>query len=98
MEEFIKLNLGFIDLFLLKGTEGYVQFDAGFNVNKYLKALNKNSIDPKEIKLIVVNHAHGDHVAALKEIKDFTNAKVLVHKREAAYLRKGVSSRVLANR
>ena len=54
--------------------------------------MDKHNIDPKEIKLIVINHAHFDHVGALKDIKELTGAKVLVHKKEAEYIRKGVSA------
>ena len=94
MNEYIKLDLGFMNLYLLKVKDGYIQFDAGYSMKKYLKALDELSIDPKEIKLIVVNHAHGDHVAALKAMKEITNAQVLTQKKEAAYLRKGISSGV----
>ncbi len=93
MAKHIELDLGFTNIQLLKGEKGYVQMDAGYksNVKKYLRLLKKNNIDPSEIKLIIVNHAHFDHVGGLKTLKEITNAKVLVHENDAEYLRKGIS-------
>ena len=89
----IELNLGFTKVQLLKGEKGYVQMDAGHksNVKKYLRLLKKNNIDPSEIKLIIVNHAHFDHVRGLKALKEITNAKVLVQEEDVKYIQKGIS-------
>jgi len=96
MEDVIILNLGFNKIQLLKGKNGYIQMDAGYkwDIKRYLKLLKKNNIKPDEIKLIIVNHAHGDHVGGLKKLKKITNAKILVHEEEADYLQKGVSTKV----
>ncbi len=96
MEDVIILNLGFNKIQLLKGKNGYIQMDAGYrwNIKKYLKLLKKNNIKPDEIKLIIVNHAHGDHAGGLKKLKDITSAKILVHEEDADYLRKGVSTKI----
>ena len=94
MKEYIKLNLVFTEVYLIKTDNGYIQFEAGMkqNLKKYLKMLKKLEIDPKEIKLIVVNHAHFDHVSVLKTLKDITNAQILVHENDVEYLRKGISA------
>ncbi|MHA1954796.1 MAG: MBL fold metallo-hydrolase [Candidatus Heimdallarchaeaceae archaeon] len=96
MEEYIKLDLFFTEVYLLKTSDGYIQFEAGMkqNLKKYLKMLDKHKIDPEEIKLIVVGHAHFDHVSALKKMKELTKAQILVHENDAEYLRKGTSSEV----
>ncbi len=96
MEEYIELNLGFTKVQLLKAGDGYIQMDAGYksNVKKYLRLLKKQNIDPKAIKLIIVNHAHFDHVGGLKALKDISNAQVLVHENDANFLRKGISAEV----
>ncbi|MCK5046129.1 MAG: MBL fold metallo-hydrolase [Candidatus Heimdallarchaeota archaeon] len=87
------MNLFFTKVHLLKTADGYIQFDAGMiqNLKKYLRLLDKHNINPKEIKLIVVNHAHFDHVSALKKLKEITKAQILVHENDADYLRKGTS-------
>ncbi len=96
MNEVILLNLGFTNVYLLKADSGYIQFDTGwkFDVKKYLKLLEKKKIALEEIKLIVVNHAHFDHVGALKSVKELTQAKVLVHEEDSEYLIKGISAEV----
>lgn len=33
MEEYIKLDLGFTKVFLIKAKDGYIQFDAGYESN-----------------------------------------------------------------
>jgi len=94
LAEAIELDLGFTNVQLLRCKDGYIQMDAGYKskVKKYLRLLKKNNIDPSEIKLIIVNHAHFDHVGGLKTLKEITNAKILVHENDAEYLRKGTSA------
>ncbi len=96
MDEFLSLKLGLTQVYLLKAADGYIQIDAGYksNIDKYFKILEKNNINPEDIKLIIVSHAHSDHVGALKEIKDKTKAKVLVNENDAEYLIKGESAEV----
>ena len=96
MKEYIRLNLFFTKVHLLKTANGYIQLDAGMiqNLNKYLRLLDKHNIKPEEIKLIVVNHAHFDHVSALKKMKEITKAQILVHENDAEYLRKGISPEI----
>jgi glyoxylase-like metal-dependent hydrolase (beta-lactamase superfamily II) len=96
MEEVIRLNLGFTKIYLLKAEDGFIQFDTGYksNLKKYLRLLEKQGIDPKEIKLIIVNHAHFDHVGALKTVKYLTGAQVLAHETDAEFLKEGRSAEV----
>ena len=96
MEECIQLDLGFTKIYLLKAKEGYIQFDTGYanTIDKYLELLKQKNIALNEIKLIVVNHAHFDHVGALKKVKELTGAQVLVHEKEAKYIKRGKSAEV----
>lgn len=37
-------------------------------------------------KYIILTHGHGDHIGALKELKDFTGAAVCIHREDQAML------------
>ena len=54
MDEYIRLNLFFTKVHLIKTADGYIQFDGGMiqTLKKYLKLLVKHKINPEEIKLI----------------------------------------------
>ena len=55
--------------------EGII-IDPGAEANKILKKVEDLEL---EIKLIVLTHAHIDHVGALKEVKEATDAEVAIH-------------------
>lgn len=89
----IDLPLGIDHCYLVKG-ESYVLIDGGapkkFKI--FQKALREHHIQPKEIGLIILTHAHWDHIGSLRDIRDFTGAKVLVHKLEAPIVKGGLRS------
>lgn len=51
----------------------------------------KNKIEELEInvKYIILTHAHIDHVIALDELKNYTNAEIVIHKEDAKILNDG---------
>ena len=99
MENIVHINLGFTNVYLLRTDSGFIQVDTGYdwNVKKYLKILKKKNIKPNEIKLIIVNHAHFDHIGSIKEIKEITGAQILVHEHDKEFLIKGISAPVCPN-
>ena len=44
------------------------------------------------IKYIIITHGHGDHIGALSEVKQFTNAPVLIHGLDKDMLKDGDKS------
>jgi glyoxylase-like metal-dependent hydrolase (beta-lactamase superfamily II) len=44
------------------------------------------------IKYIIITHGHGDHIGALSEVKQFTNAPVLIHELDKDMLKDGNKS------
>ena len=80
--------------YLIKGKKGYLLIDTGFpnTVKTFLNALEKKSINLQDIVLIVITHFHYDHVGNLKEIKDFTGAKIIVSSNEYILLKNGIIS------
>jgi glyoxylase-like metal-dependent hydrolase (beta-lactamase superfamily II) len=78
------VKLGGSNSYLLYGTSGIILVDAGIKGSKakLKRALEKEKTLPHDIKLIVVTHGHYDHVQGLNEIREFTQAPILVHERE----------------
>lgn len=90
------IKMGFVKSYLICGEAGCVMVDAGIkkDAKALLAGLRKNSIQPEDIKLIVITHAHGDHVGGLLEMKQKTGAPILIHEREAHFLLEGISTPV----
>lgn len=86
--EFKKLELGFgqMNSYILwdeKTKEGAI-IDPGYDFYLIEKALEEDGIDPK---FILLTHSHGDHIGAIKELKDkYEDLKVYVHKDEEQML------------
>jgi glyoxylase-like metal-dependent hydrolase (beta-lactamase superfamily II) len=53
---------------------------------KLFKFMMKNNINPSEIRIIILTHAHYDHVGNVAWLKKITKAKVFIHKNEADFL------------
>ena len=81
-----KIVLGFNNSYLLKGEHGYVMIDAGImnQGRNFLRGLKYHNIDAQQIQLIIITHAHFDHVGSLAVIKDIcSQCPVLIHPYEA---------------
>jgi glyoxylase-like metal-dependent hydrolase (beta-lactamase superfamily II) len=57
---------------------------------KFIKSINKVSIKPEDIKLIIPTHGHWDHIGSAKEIKEITGAKIAMHRLEKDCLEKSL--------
>ncbi len=53
--------------------------DPGDEPDRILDFVNENNL---KVKFIVCTHAHFDHVGAINEIKEATNAKIILHQDE----------------
>lgn len=68
--------------------EGII-IDPGAEANRILKKVEELGL---EIKLIVLTHAHGDHIGALVEVKEATGAEVTLHSDDIGTLQMRLSS------
>lgn len=86
-----RINMGASNSYLIPAKKGYILIDAGISKkSKTLKrALKKLNAEPEDIKLIIITHAHHDHVGSLHEIKRLSKAPVLLHQKEKTSLEKG---------
>lgn len=96
MTKIITLNLGLSNSFLIK-QDGLILVDTGINVSTeiFVKIFKENSINPQEIKLIIITHGHTDHFAHISQLKKMTGARVLCHKNALHAIKTGISSEVI---
>lgn len=80
----IKLDLGGANSYLIRGEKGFLLIDTGLKGAKVklINQLKETEIEPTDISLIIITHDHYDHTGGLKEIKELTGAKVLIHEDE----------------
>jgi len=73
--------------------EKVIMIDGGApkQVKGFMKALERLSLKPEDIGLIVLTHGHWDHIGSAKEIKNITGAKLALHQREKECLEKSLT-------
>lgn len=86
-----KVKMGIANVYLINTEKGFILVDSGMKnkINKLEKTLNKIDAKLKDIVLIVITHVHYDHVWSLYQLKEKTNAKILIHNKEKNILQKG---------
>ncbi len=73
--------------------KGTVMVDSGppNKIDSFIKSIQKASIDPKQIKLIVHTHGHWDHIGSAKAIKETTGAQIAMHEPDKGWLEKSLN-------
>lgn len=82
----------FTNSYALRADDGSVTLiDAGTRTapRRILATLSKLEVAPRDVRRIVVTHAHPDHAGGLAKLVEQTGASVSAHEREAIYLRDG---------
>ncbi|MBC8336768.1 MAG: MBL fold metallo-hydrolase [Anaerolineales bacterium] len=81
------IQMGLDTVYIIKG-ESVILIDGGdpHKLNVFQEGLEKASINPKDIQLIILTHGHWDHIGSAKDIKDLTGAKVLMHQKDMKFL------------
>lgn len=84
------LKLGLNSCYLIR-SKNIVMVDSGTpgKLKVFKRKLAKLYIHPDDVKLIVLTHSHFDHVGSVKEIKEYTGAKILIHESEKKFLEEG---------
>jgi glyoxylase-like metal-dependent hydrolase (beta-lactamase superfamily II) len=69
-------------------SKGVILIDGGdpHKIENLKHGLERASIKPQEIKLILLTHGHWDHIGSTKEIQALTGAKVLLHQKDMHFL------------
>lgn len=89
------VSLGMVSVYLVPAGDGCALIDAGVagQEGKILAAMSGLGLAPESLRLILITHAHGDHIGTLQAMVQRTHAPVLVHRSEAPAL---VSGRALS--
>ena len=73
---------------LLEAGDASVMIDTGMVGEPILvqRLLRRLRLQPKSIKAILLTHGHLDHAGNLAWLKDWTGAKIFVHREEQAHV------------
>ncbi|MEJ2204128.1 MAG: MBL fold metallo-hydrolase [Gemmatimonadota bacterium] len=84
------ISLGFDTCYVLEG-EGVIVVDAGQprKGRAFVRGMERAGIEPRDVRLILLTHAHWDHMGSASELKDITGAPLAVHEREAPWVESG---------
>jgi glyoxylase-like metal-dependent hydrolase (beta-lactamase superfamily II) len=87
----VSIPLGFSRGYLITWETRAILVDTGQKKQtKSLTAvLKQKNLSYRDLTHIVLTHSHYDHVGGLAELRQKSDAKVVVHKEEAGYLRNG---------
>jgi glyoxylase-like metal-dependent hydrolase (beta-lactamase superfamily II) len=83
-------GLSFVNAYVIRGNDGYLLVDAGWNTDESFDAL-KNGMaeigaDVKDITQIVVTHIHPDHYGMAGRIKKISGATLAMHHIEKDFI------------
>ncbi len=90
-----RVNLGFVNAYLLEDGDGLVLVDTGTpgSAEYILDAIRSLGKLPEDVSHILVTHLHADHTGSLAALKVATGAPALMHPADAEMVRRGESAR-----
>lgn len=70
-----------VNCYLIPGAQGCIIVDTGLpgSENKIEKALLQQGLSCKDIKLIVITHAHVDHAGSAARLRELSGAPIVAH-------------------
>jgi hydroxyacylglutathione hydrolase len=84
------LPLKMVNAHLLLGSQGCVLIDAGLpgSATKVERVLLQQGLSLRDIRAIVITHAHVDHAGGAAELREKTRAPILAHADDLPYYRR----------
>ncbi len=88
MENLVTLTHRSTHTFLIDLGAGKLMVDAGWagSLPVLMSQLRAYSIDPSEIKFVLITHTHPDHAGLAQEIKQISGARLLIHEIQIPFL------------
>ena len=87
--EIISIESKGANTYVLKEGKDWILVDVGQSYDMVIREMKKLKLTLERLKLVIITHAHSDHVKALSELKEKTGCKVLVHREDKESLEKG---------
>jgi len=86
----VSIPLGFDTCYVLE-SDGVIALDAGEpkRGQAFAAGLARAGIPPERVQLILLTHAHWDHMGSAADLKRITGAPLAVHEREASWVENG---------
>lgn len=86
------LPLKIVNAHLVIGDDSCLLIDAGLpgSTTKVEKALSANGLSLRDIRAIVITHAHVDHAGGAAELRDKSGAPILAHEDDLPYYKREI--------
>jgi glyoxylase-like metal-dependent hydrolase (beta-lactamase superfamily II) len=83
--EVLQLNLGMVNSYLIKGSDGFILVDTGISMNRAAldEQLDKSGCTPGKLKLIVLTHGDIDHIGSAAYLGKKFGVKIAMDKNDA---------------
>jgi len=94
MVRVILIKVGYSNAYLVSENGKWLMVDTGLtNKQKIIQSkFNQLGISAEDLSLIIVTHAHYDHVGNLRWVREASNAPVIVHESEKIILEQGIKT------
>lgn len=88
LPDLIRIDLGYVNVFLWTGAAGPTLIDTGFpwTFSRLVEALKAAGVKPADIQRIIITHADLDHIGGLRKLRSLTSAPIACHTAEAAFI------------
>lgn len=91
------IHVGFTNCFPIDTGDGLVLIDTGLDTDQNWERLNRGleerCYSMRDVRWVLLTHAHTDHCGLVHRVKDASNAQVIIHQLEAFFLRQGTGHR-----
>jgi glyoxylase-like metal-dependent hydrolase (beta-lactamase superfamily II) len=81
------LPLGMVNAFLIRSEASCILVDTGIpgSEDKIARVLARHRLSFRDIKLVIVTHAHTDHAGSAANLRQLSGAPILAHKGDADF-------------
>jgi hydroxyacylglutathione hydrolase len=85
------IHLGLDQCYIVRD-KGAIMVDGGSpgKIKEFKRAMNKISMAPGDLQLILITHGHWDHIGCASDIRELTGAKIAMHRLDSECLEKAL--------